>query len=234
MKLGIMQPYFMPYVGYFQLINVVDKFVVYDNIQYTKKGWINRNRVLQNCQPAYISLPLRQGSDFLDIQERSLAESWAADRTKLLNKVKELYRKAPYFAKTYPILETCLYFDSADLFDFIFNSIQVLCNHLMVETTLLRSSSILVDHQLKGEERVIAICSSMGTPTYINPIGGIELYSKDVFQRAGIELNFIESMPFEYSQFDCVFVPWLSILDVLMFVSHERIKEYLDSGFRLI
>ena len=84
MKLAIMQPYFFPYIGYFQLIKSVDEFVIYDNIQYTKKGWINRNRILVNGTDYLISLPLKKDSDYLNVVDRQLAESWEKDRTKLL------------------------------------------------------------------------------------------------------------------------------------------------------
>ncbi len=83
MKLAIMQPYFFPYIGYFQLINTVDEFVVYDNIEFTKKGWINRNRILVNGKDEYITLPIKKDSDFLHVKDRFLAETWSKDSAKM-------------------------------------------------------------------------------------------------------------------------------------------------------
>ena len=83
-----MQPYFMPYIAYYQLINEVDQFVIYDDIKYTKKGWINRNRILSNDKEAVISIPIRKGSDFLDIKDRFLSDNWPSERKKLLNRLK--------------------------------------------------------------------------------------------------------------------------------------------------
>ena len=87
MKVGIMQPYFFPYIGYFQLMNAVDEFVVYDNIEFTKKGWINRNRILVNGKDAFITISLKKDSDYLDVRDRYLADSWSSDRVKMLNRM---------------------------------------------------------------------------------------------------------------------------------------------------
>jgi hypothetical protein len=110
-KIAIMQPYFFPYIGYFQLINAVDEFVVYDNIEYTKKGWINRNRILVNSQDAYITLPLKRDSDYLDIRERFLADSWSRESKVMLNRIAGAYRNAPNFRLVYPLIEKCILFD---------------------------------------------------------------------------------------------------------------------------
>ena len=114
MKIAIMQPYFIPYIGYFQLINAVDKFIVYDDIQYTKKGWINRNRVLVNNKDSYITLPLKKNSDYADIKDRHLAESWNSERNKISNRLMANYRKAPYFEITYPLVDKILSFDNVN------------------------------------------------------------------------------------------------------------------------
>ncbi len=101
MKVAIMQPYFLPYIGYFQLINAVDKFVIYDNIEFTKKGWINRNRILVNGKDEFISLPITKASDFLHANQRYLASNFENEKNKILRKIKESYRKAPYFKITH-------------------------------------------------------------------------------------------------------------------------------------
>ena len=121
MKAGIMQPYLFPYIGYFQLMNAVDEFVLYDNIEYTKKGWINRNRILVNGKDTYIGLPLKKDSDFLTIVERNLAENWPAERKKILNKISSSYKKAPQFGKVYPVIESAFMFEDFNLFNFIYH-----------------------------------------------------------------------------------------------------------------
>ena len=84
MKVAIMQPYFLPYIGYLQLLNSVDKFILYDDIEYTKKGWINRNRIVDG---EIITLPLKKDSDYLNVVERRLSDDWRKQKTKLLNKI---------------------------------------------------------------------------------------------------------------------------------------------------
>ncbi len=116
-----MQPYFFPYIGYFQLIANSDVFVIYDEIKYTKKGWINRNRFLSNGTATYFTLPLKKDSDFLFVSDRFLSLDWEKEKQKLLNKIREAYSKAPYFAETFSLFEKCLLFENTNLFAFIFN-----------------------------------------------------------------------------------------------------------------
>jgi hypothetical protein len=232
MKLAIMQPYFLPYIGYFQLIASVDEFVVYDNIKYTKKGWINRNRMLQNGQDLMFSVPLKNDSDTLDVCEREVAESF--DRVKLLNQFNGAYRRAPYFQKVFPLLQQIVKHPEANLFRYLHHSIVSACAHLGIATKITVSSAIDIDHALKGEDKVLALCGALGASTYVNAIGGVDLYSKDAFQRRGIELKFIQSMPFEYPQFGAAFVPWLSMIDVLMFNPLDSVRAAVTNNYELI
>ncbi len=223
-----MQPYFMPYIGYFQLINAVDKFVVYDNIEYTKKGWINRNRILVNGKDEFITIPLKKDSDFLPVNKRYLADFFPDERIKLLRKIKEMYRKAPCFTEIFPLMEEILIFENKNLFDFILHSLKIICRYLQIKTAFVTSSTIQIDHNLKSEQKVIAICKSLNANIYINPIGGMELYSKSNFEENKIQLQFLKSNPVTYLQYQYDFVPWLSIIDVLMFNSIEEISVMLD------
>ena len=229
MKIAIMQPYFMPYVGYFQLINSVDKFVVYDNIQYTKKGWINRNRILVNGKDEYISLPLKKDSDYLYVNQRLLSENFLKDKLKILNKIKECYRKSPNFKEAFCLIEEIFSFNSTNLFDFIYNSIKVVCNYLEIKTELIVSSTIDINHNLKSEEKVLAICKELKSSVYINPIGGVNLYYKSNFIDRGVELLFLKSDELKYNQFGNEFITLLSIIDVLMFNNCLKIKKMLNN-----
>ena len=233
MKIAIMQPYFFPYIGYFQLLNHVDTFVVYDDIEYTKKGWINRNRILQNGQPATITIPIKKDSDFLAVNQRYVSDSWNKERKKLLNKIREAYRKAPYSSQVLPMVEECINYDDPNLFQFVFHSIEAVCDYLDIQTQLIKSSSIEYNQELKGQEKVIAICKSLGAKKYVNPIGGVELYDKQDFADQAIDLSFLGAKNIPYPQFDHEFVPFLSIMDVLMFNEKDVVMEYLQTGFHL-
>jgi len=227
--IAIMQPYFFPYIGYFQLVKSVDEFVIYDNIQYTKKGWINRNRILNKDSDKLLTIPLKKDSDYLNVIDRKLSESWDKDRKKLLNLLYTSYNKAPYFKETYNVAEECLLDTEDNLFTFILNSLNKINNNLDIKTPIITSSNINIDHSLKSQDKVIAICKAREATTYVNAIGGVDLYSKETFKLNNIDLKFIKSQPITYSQFGNTFIPWLSIIDVMMFNSKDTIKEYLNS-----
>ena len=234
MKLAIMQPYFLPYIGYFQLINAVDKFVVYDNIQFTKNGWINRNRILINGKDEYITIPLKKDSDYLNIDQRKLSDGFKTERIKLLRRISESYRKAAQFNIVFPLIESIVNVVEENLFGFIYQSLREVCQFLDIKTEFIVSSTIPIDHQLRSQDKVIAICEALQANQYINPIGGMNLYSKSVFQQHNFELNFFQTGTIEYLQFANEFVPWLSIIDVMMFNSKEKIQQYLQSSYTLI
>ncbi|MDD3415214.1 MAG: WbqC family protein [Lachnospiraceae bacterium] len=225
MKIGIMQPYFWPYLGYFQLINEVDTFVIYDNIEYTKKGWINRNRYLCNGKDKYFTIPIEKDSDFLDVRERFLASSY--DRNKLKNQIGIAYRKAPYFEPTYNLFCKCIDYEDINLFNYIFFSIKNLVEYLEIDTEIVISSTLKSDFEKKGKEKVISICKSLNGVEYINPVGGQKLYNKNEFLMNDIKLSFIQMDKIEYKQFTDDFIPSMSILDVLMFNDINKVKEDL-------
>lgn len=232
---AIMQPYFLPYIGYFQLIAACDVFVVYDNIKYTKKGWINRNRMLRNGADAMFSLPLQGAPDHLDVDQRQLAAT--AERHRWLAQLKGAYGQAPHYAATLPLLERIAGIQEDNLFRFLHGALLATCAHLGIDTPIRIASTIPADHDLKSQDRVLAICEALGASRYVNPIGGTELYSRDTFSEHGIELNFLRARALTYPQFakaDAEFVPWLSIVDVLMFNPLETVRGWVRTHYDLI
>jgi hypothetical protein len=137
MKLAIMQPYFMPYIGYFQLLNAVDKFVLYDNIQFTKKGWFHRNRILVNGTDKMFSVPLKKDSDYLQVVQRELADCFDQESQKIIRTISASYRKAPYYEEVMPIVEKCFHCSSRNLFQFIYRSLILLMQHLEIDTDII-------------------------------------------------------------------------------------------------
>jgi hypothetical protein len=210
-------------------MNAVDEFVVYDNIEFSKRGWVNRNRILVNGKDDFFTVPLKKDSDYLDIKDRYLAEIWPAERRKILNRIAESYRKAPHFSSVYPIIEKALLFDDFNLFKFIRYSLDKVREYLEIKTPLIVSSTITVDHELRSEQKIIALCKEMGAAMYINPIGGVELYSRDQFKAEAIDLRFIRTNAIPYRQFNNMFIPFLSIIDVMMFNSKEEVKDMLEA-----
>ena len=232
MRVAIMQPYFFPYIGYFQLIAAVDIFIVYDNIKYTKKGWINRNRMLQNDKDVMFSLPLKSDSDYLDVCERELATDF--NRDKLLNQFRGAYLRAPFFEQIFPLVEQIVRYEDTNLFRYIYHSITRICEYLGIMTEIIVSSDVAINHNLKNQDKVLALCEAVGAEVYVNAIGGMELYSKEVFLDKNIELKFIQSKSFEYTQSGAEFVPWLSVIDVMMFNSLDTIQQSILTNYELI
>lgn len=228
MTLGIMQPYFLPYIGYWQLLAMVDRFVVYDNIQYTKKGWINRNRFLRDGTDAYFTVPLKKASDYLNVSERELADDF--DRDKLLRSLAGSYRRAPHFDTVFPVVERIVQAPMLNLFAYLQNSLTEMAGFLEIRTPMVVSSTIDIDHALHSEDKVLALCRAMGADRYLNPIGGQALYSQAAFAAHSIRLEFLRTRPIEYSQGSGVFVPNLSIVDVLMFNSKETVRTMLSEA----
>ncbi len=217
----------MPYIGYFQLIDSVDEFVIYDNIKYTKKGWINRNRILCNHKDALISLPLAKDHDSLDVVQRELASDFDKTQKQLQRKILECYRHAPYFDDTFAIIKRCFEYENNNLFEFIYFSVSELVNYFDIKTKIIVSSSLDINHGLKSQEKVLAICKNLSADRYINAIGGQLLYDKKDFAKENITLNFIKTKSITYKQFNNDFVPWLSIIDVMMFNHLDDIKKFI-------
>jgi len=229
MKIGVMQPYFVPYIGYWQLLNAVDKFVVYDNVQFIKNGWINRNRILLNSKDFFITIPLKSDSYHLDIRERLISDQYfGKDADKLLRTIRHAYLKAPYLNEAMPIVEKCINYKEKNLLTFISNSIQIISEYLGITTEIIYSSHLEMDHSLKSQERITEICRHLSATSYINPIGGLDLYDSKSFESNGIDLKFIKSKTSEYKQFANEFIPNLSIIDVMMFNSNDEIKKMLN------
>ncbi len=229
MKIAIMQPYFCAYIGYYQLINSVDKFVICDNLQYTKRGWFNRNRILDNGTGSIFTIPIKKDSSYLNVNHRYLAENSIKARMKTLSQIQSFYKKAPFFSQNYHIVRRLFIQENNNLFDFIYFSVVELCSYLGIKTQIILNSSLDIDHNIKPPQNiVIETCKFLKTDMYINSIGGKELYNKEYFKKEGIDLRFIKSKKIKYAQFNHKFVSWLSVIDVLMFNDIEQIKSYLN------
>ena len=226
MTLAIMQPYLFPYIGYFQLINVVDKFIIYDDVNFIKNGWINRNRILVNGKPSYLTIPLTDASSFKAINQIK----FAINRNKMLRTIEMAYKKAPFFEEIFALISECLLFRTEFISGLASNSLMLISEYLGFDT-IFESSYEKYHHtyDLKKAERLIEICKINHCNHYINPIGGIEIYNKKQFKDKGIKLNFLKTELIPYKQFKNEFIPGLSIIDVLMFNSIHETREMLNN-----
>lgn len=215
----------MPYIGYFQLMKVVDKYVIYDDVNFIKGGWINRNNILINSEKRLFTISLDGASPNKKINEILIKD----DFTKFLRSLELSYHKAPYFEQGISLMRDILKFEDKNLSLFIGNSFRAISNYLDFNTEFLYSSKIGKDNELRAEKKVISICKSLGANEYYNAIGGKELYSKENFETNGLKLNFLKTNQIKYKQFNNVFVPNLSIIDILMFNSKAEINQFLDN-----
>lgn len=226
MKIGIMQPYFFPYIGYWQLMNAVDQYVIFDDVNFINRGWIHRNRILANGRVQNINLPMLGAS-----QNKRINEVMVNNEKKLIEKnlrtLEMAYKKAPYYADVYPLIKQCFYCGKENIADYIEYSFRILCEYLKIKTSLIRSSEINKDNNLKGQDKVLNICRILHADEYYNAIGGRDLYSFEQFRENEIVLKFLKSGDVEYKQFQNEFYPNLSIIDIMMFNSPIKIQEML-------
>lgn len=222
-----MQPYFVPYIGYWQLLNAVDKYVIYDDVNFIKGGWINRNRILMNGEPRYFNLPMLGASPNKLINQVEVNQDGKL-RNRNLQIIKDAYKKAPYFSQAFPIIEQILLCQKTNLAENIVESIRIISDYLGIRTEIVISSSLQKDCSLKGQDKVISICKLLGATEYYNAIGGQSLYSFSDFEKEEIQLHFLKTEAIEYAQFDNPFHGNLSIIDVMMFNSREEIQAMLQ------
>lgn len=223
-----MQPYFMPYIGYFQLINAVDKFIFYDDVTFIKQGWINRNRILINNQASLFSIPLSNASSHVLIKDVLITEkAYEKWKKSFLNSILFSYKKAKNFETVFNLIHIVLDQQPKTISELAIRSVIEVSRYLGINTEFEISSETYQNTHLSGQNRVLDICRNEKANTYINPIGGLELYSKNVFLQNGIDLFFIQSNKSLYKQFSSDFVPFLSIIDVIMFNDIEEVQEQL-------
>jgi len=223
--LAVMQPYFFPYIGYWQMIHAVDDFIIYDDVNFIKSGYINRNSILVNKKSHGITLPVQGASSNKLINELTIAQQ----PKKIVKSIKQAYAKAPYFKEVMPVVEDALLLDEKNLAKYLTYGLTQIAKYLLIETEIHVSSQIERPDELDRTERLIHFCRHFDSDRYINAIGGQELYDKKYFQERNIELNFIKMNSIEYEQYTSMdFIPFLSIIDVMMFNERSDIKEMLN------
>lgn len=223
-----MQPYLLPYIGYYQLLACVDRFVVFDDVNFISRGWINRNRILLNGQPYLFTLPLAGASQNRLICEIELHESTARWREKFMRTVRQAYGAAPQYAAVAPVLERVLWASERGLSAYLCRSLREVSGYLDLGCEIVESSRCYGNAQLKGQQRILDICRQEAAGCYVNLPGGAALYSPEAFAEQQIELRFLQPREQAYSQGGPDHIPWLSIIDVLMFNSVSEVRRLLN------
>lgn len=226
MKVAIMQPYFFPYIGYFQLVAAVDSFVFYDDVNFIKGGWINRNRLCLSGNIRYFSVPLSGASPNLKINEIK-TQPLSTWHKKMVESVRQSYSKAPNFKVAFDLFMDVLQGADDGLSNLAKASVIKTSKALGLTAMFIETSTVYENSHLGGCARVLDICLKEKAGHYVNLPGGRHLYNPDTFSGKGVQLDFIDPVLRPYGQFDRSFVPGLSILDVIMFNRFDEAKELL-------
>ena len=224
MKLAVMQPYLFPYIGYFQLVYAADLFLIYDDVAYIKRGFVNRNNILAPSGVARFTVSVPGASLnklFSDLQ-------FSKDVDKVLKTIEHSYSKAPYFEDVFPMIRGALELDDRSIASVCQKSFEDIFSYLGLEKQFKKTSELQYNRSANARDRLIALCRQFGADCYINAPGGRKLYAKPEFSKQGINLKFVDSLPIEYSQGNAEFVPNLSIIDVLMHCPPEEVKNLLN------
>lgn len=222
-----MQPYVFPYIGYFAYINATDRFVLYDDVQFIMRGWINRNRIMLNGREHMITVPLVKASPNRKINETPiLSDSWAS---KLLATIRQAYARAPQFETAFPLIEGVFTADDLTIDRLAARSIRAICDHLGVKTQLVTSSSGYGNAHLDRVHRLVDICRQERATTLIVPEGGRGLYERTIFAEAGINLRYLRPIETQYPHGPKdPWIPWLSVIDVIMYLPPSDTRALLD------
>jgi hypothetical protein len=224
---AVMQPYLFPYLGYFQLISASDVFVLYDDVDFIKQGWINRNKILINNSPHVFTVPCHNASSNEIINDVAIHEGWR--KAKLLKKIRMTYSNAPCFDDAFPVVERVISTDENLISRLAERSVRQVSDYLGLDVDFHRSSDLDVDPSLGRADRLIALTKHFGASTYVNMEGGTELYEKSYFSAQGVDLRFLTPHLPKYSQYTGdSFHSGLSIIDVMMNVEPGDIQAMLD------
>ncbi|MEK6292533.1 MAG: WbqC family protein [Paraburkholderia tropica] len=228
-KIAVMQPYFLPYLGYFQLLAKVDAFVLYDDVNFINRGWINRNRINIGGNAHMLTVPLVHASQnrlICDI-DMSTDTPW---RDRLLKSIQQAYARSSQFTRVFPLIESIVRHPAHNLAAYLLHSLTMLRDHLGLDTELIPTSRLYDNAGLKAQARIIDICRRERADRYVNAIGGVELYDRDRFEQHGLKLSFLAPSLPPYATANTAFVPGLSIVDVLMHNEPAQLAEQLQAG----
>lgn len=222
-KIAVMQPYFLPYIGYFQLINQVDIFVITDDYQYSKESWINRNRIINNFQQKMLTIPIEKSSIITPINQKKISSTYDPEGFERI--ISNAYHKTKYYAEIFPLVNSIFSVKKYNLCEFLIESLSQMCNFLEIPLNLQFTSSFNLKNTLSGQEKIIEICRHLQAAAYINLPGGRSLYESTVFSDNKIELEFIQPKILPYPQLINQFIPNLSVIDLLFNVGKKEFTQ---------
>ena len=230
MKISVMQPYFFPYLGYFSLIQDSDVFVVLDNVQYVRRGWMNRNRVIgKNQSPVYFHLSTIKAPQKTMTRQIKIDHNREWKKT-LLDKLDYYEKSAPYFEETKAMVERLISFETDSLCDMNIHILEELCKFLGITTKFVLASDLEIDESkiIETDDWGLEITKTFGASDYINLWGGRHIYSVNKYNNSNITLKFIENELVYYNQHNEMFIKSLSIIDVLMYNDRAETMDLIN------
>lgn len=222
--IAVMQPYIFPYLGYYQLVNISDTFILYDDVNFIKGGYINRNNILVDRAAQRFTLPVPGASSNKKICELS----FSPDTKKILKTISQAYSKAPFYSDVYPLIETVLQKEERRISSVCQEGIKSVFDYLGIDKKIIKSTDLTYDRGASPADRLIEMTKSFDDSVYVNSIGGQALYDKGYFDTRGVELKFMKMKSVQYSQAECEFIPNLSMIDVLMWCEPKFVKKLLS------
>ncbi|EPC04177.1 hypothetical protein L861_02370 [Litchfieldella anticariensis FP35 = DSM 16096] len=219
-----MQPYIFPYIGYYQLVGCVDEFVIYDDVNYIKRGFVNRNYILDRGSKKRFTVPVPGSS----INKKILELKFSSDVEALLKSIHHAYSKAPYYEDVFPMVKKVIEGENRDISAVCCDGIKSVFDYIGISVSLCRSSQLDYEKKLCGAEKLMNICDSLGSQNYVNSFGGTKLYDKQHFLSRGFNLSFLKTKNIGYSQGGVdVFISDLSMIDTLMWCSKEEVAKFI-------
>lgn len=233
MKFAIMQPYFFPYLGYYSLIKKSDRFILFDDVQFIRHGWIERNRILKPVEGhQYISVPLEKFSLSTKINEVKIraTENW---REKLLRQLEHYKKRSPFYSQTIEVIKKAIDIETDSIVELNKNILIKTCRYIGMPLVVdvFSEMNLQIEPVTHPGEWALNIIKALQGAEYINPIGGVDIFKREQFDSAGIALNFLGNNLMPYSQRRDMFEPGLSIIDVMMFNSPEQICRLVDDTY---
>lgn len=229
MKLGIMQPYFFPYIGYFSLIKNTDKWIVFDEVQFIRHGWIDRNRILKPSEGwQYISVPLQKHSRETKIKDIKIRndEDW---KNRIFRQL-EHYKKAPYYSQAIELISRALSIETDSIVELNSWALQTVCSYLFIpfDAEIFSKMNLEIEIVTHAGEWALNISKALRADEYINPLGGIDIFNPNQFKKSNIKLTFLKNNLIEYTQRRKQFESGLSVIDILMFNDVSQIISMVD------
>ena len=217
----IHQPDFMPYLGFFDRLLKADIYVIFDNVQYTRRAWMNRDKIKTKKGEGWLTVSTQKAPQDTPINRILLAEgSWREDN---LNLLRTNYRNSPFFHEIMPSIEELYKFPGTRMMDFNLASIQMLMQFFDIQIETVLASSL--EPQGKNNTMIIDIMKKLGYSRYLSGVGARDYFVPELYEQAGIEVIWQDFKHPVYPQQYDGFIPYLSSIDLLFNcgIKHSRL-----------